>query len=98
MILEHAVLNVNAGRESEFEIAMRSAVPLISASSGFLGIEVRRNIKVANQYLLLVCWEKVEDHTQGFRMSERYKGWKVLLHEFYAPFPTVEHFGDVIAS
>jgi heme-degrading monooxygenase HmoA len=96
MILEHAVLNVSAGRQSEFEIAMRSAVPLISASPGFLGIEVRRNIKMPNQYLLLVRWEKIEDHTQGFRMSERYQEWKALLHEYYVPFPVVDYFGDPI--
>jgi heme-degrading monooxygenase HmoA len=99
MILEHAVLHVMAGREAEFEAALNRAVPLISVSPGFLEIEVRRNAKVPNQYLLLARWEKIEDHTEGFRKSERYMQWKALLHGFYDPFPVVEHFGiDVIHS
>jgi heme-degrading monooxygenase HmoA len=77
---------------------MGKAIPLISASPGFLGIDVRRNLKDANQFLLLVRWNRVEDHTEGFRKSDRYLKWKALLHNFYDPFPTVEHFGEQIAS
>jgi heme-degrading monooxygenase HmoA len=43
-------------------------------------------------YLLLVRWRTLEDHTQGFRGSPQYQEWKRLLHHFYDPFPTVEHF------
>jgi hypothetical protein len=28
----------------------------------------------------------------GFRGSPEYQKWKQLLHHFYEPFPTVEHF------
>jgi hypothetical protein len=38
----------------------------------------------------------LEDHTEGFRGSDRYKKWRALLHHFYDPFPTVEHFADSI--
>jgi len=34
----------------------------------------------------------LEDHTVGFRGSADYLEWKALLHHFYDPFPTVEHF------
>jgi hypothetical protein len=34
----------------------------------------------------------LEDHTVGFRESPGYQEWKALLHHFYDPFPTVEHF------
>lgn len=33
-----------------------------------------------------------QDHTVGFRQSDEYQEWKRLLHHFYDPFPTVEHF------
>ncbi|MFN5341277.1 MAG: antibiotic biosynthesis monooxygenase, partial [Roseiflexaceae bacterium] len=31
-------------------------------------------------------------HTVGFRQSPQYQEWKRLLHHFYDPFPTVEHY------
>jgi heme-degrading monooxygenase HmoA len=50
------------------------------------------------RYLLLVRWETVEDHTEGFRQSADYQEWKALLHHFYDPFPTVEHDEPVLTG
>jgi heme-degrading monooxygenase HmoA len=92
MILEAAILNVKRGEEAAFEAAFAKAKPLIAATPGFLSIRVHRCIETPNRYLLLVEWDKLTDHTIGFRQSERYAEWRVLLHHFYEPFPTVEHF------
>ena len=45
-----------------------------------------------HRYILLIFWDRLEDHTQGFRQSEAYQEWKALLHHFYDPFPTVEYY------
>lgn len=94
MILEAAILNVKPGQEEAFESAMRAARPLIAGTPGFLGIDVRRSIERPNAYLLLVRWEKLEDHTVGFRQSARYQEWREALHRFYEPFPFVEHYEE----
>ncbi len=96
MILEAAYLNVRPGQEVAFEAAMAQARPLIAATPGFGDIEVRKCIEVPNRYLLLVKWQTVEDHTVGFRQSERYAQWRTLLHHFYDPFPVVEHYAQPI--
>jgi heme-degrading monooxygenase HmoA len=75
---------------------MTEAKLLISASPGFRGIELRPCIEQAGRCLLLVRWDRLEDHTKGFRGSQRYQQWKALLHHFYEPFPMVEHFSDSI--
>ena len=98
MILESALLDVKPGEQAAFESALRQARPLIAATPGFRAIEVRRSIETRNRYLLLVEWEKLEDHTIGFRQSARYEKWRALLHRFYDPFPRVEHFGENIAE
>jgi heme-degrading monooxygenase HmoA len=95
MILEAAVLNVRQGQESAFETAMLKALPLIEATPGFVNMNVRRCIETPNRYLLLVSWTKLEDHTIGFRQSDRYQQWRDLLHHFYDPFPLVEHYDEV---
>lgn len=92
MILETAILCVRPGREAAFEAAMREARPLIAASPGFAGLELRRGIEEPSRYLLLVHWQRLEDHTVGFRGSERYRQWRALLHHFYDPLPVVEHY------
>jgi len=45
--------------------------------------------------VLLVRWENREAHTVGFRKSAGYEEWKRLLHHYYDPFPTVEHYSRV---
>lgn len=94
MILEHAILQVRSGEEAAFEAAMAVARPLLAASPGFLGIEVRPAMERAGTYLLLVSWASIADHRDGFRRSERYQEWRRLLHRFYEPMPVIDYFGD----
>jgi len=98
MILESAILDVRPGQTEAFEAAMHKARPLIAATPGFISIAVRRCIEKPSRYLLLVEWETLEAHTIGFRQSARYQEWRALLHHFYEPFPTVEHFAVDIAG
>jgi heme-degrading monooxygenase HmoA len=96
MVLEHAILPVRPGLETEFEKALAQARPLISGMPGFVSLSVSRSVESPNLYLLLVEWESVEAHTEGFRGSPEYEQWRALLHHFYDPFPVVEHFVGVI--
>lgn len=98
MILEHALLDVAPERQIAYEAALAEALPLISATPGFVRLEVRKGIERPGQYLLLVEWETLEAHETGFRGSERYERWRALLHPFYAPMPEVTHFGAPVAS
>lgn len=95
MILEVAVLNVKSGESAEFEGAFSKAQCIISTMRGYLSHELHRCVENSDQYLLLVRWETLADHTEGFRQSESYQEWKRLLHHFYSPFPTVEHYEAV---
>jgi heme-degrading monooxygenase HmoA len=97
MIRGHALLTVKSGQEEEFERAFATARPIIAAMPGFIDLSLSRGIEQPDTYLLLVSWETLEDHTVGFRGSTQYQDWKRLLHHFYEPFPTVEHFTPVIA-
>lgn len=95
MILEVAILNVIEGETAVFENAFRQAEPIIASMQGYLGHELQKCIEIENQYILLVRWQTLEDHTVGFRGSEQYAQWKALLHHFYDPFPTVQHYALV---
>ena len=94
-ILETAPLDVRPGQEPQFEAAFGEAQKIISAMPGYLSHELLRSVEKPNRYLLLVRWERLEDHVEGFRQSLEYLEWKRLLHHFYDPFPVVEHFANV---
>jgi heme-degrading monooxygenase HmoA len=95
VITEQALLDVRPGRESEFEDAFAKARTIIAAAPGFQSLELHRGIESPSRYLMIIRWERLEDHTEGFRKSTGYGEWKRLLHHFYDPFPTVEHFSLV---
>ena len=92
MVLEVAVLDVRPGESEAFEAAFREAQRIIAARPGFQRHELRRCLEVADRYLLLVWWDTLESHNEGFRGSPEYQRWRELLHRFYDPFPTVEHY------
>jgi len=92
MILEVAILDVIPGKETEFESAFEQASPIIASTDGYVSHQLQKCVEKENRYILLVNWETLEAHTVGFRGSKKYQEWKRLLHHFYDPFPTVEHY------
>ncbi len=92
MILEVAILDVIPNRERDFESTFAKASGIITSMPGYISHQLQRCVEKQNRFLLLVQWETLEAHTVGFRGSERYQEWRKLLHHFYDPFPTVEHY------
>ncbi|MEM8891566.1 MAG: antibiotic biosynthesis monooxygenase [Bacteroidota bacterium] len=92
MILEVAILNIKEGLTAAFEKDFEKAQPFIQNNPGYISHELQRCMENAHRYILLVKWESLEDHEEGFRKSANYGPWKKLLHHYYDPFPTVEHY------
>lgn len=92
MILEVAILKIEPGQASEFERSFSVAQSILMSAKGYIAHDLQRCIENPSQYILLVNWETLEAHTQGFRGSPEYQQWKTLLHHYYDPFPTVEHY------
>ncbi|WP_298532923.1 antibiotic biosynthesis monooxygenase [uncultured Algibacter sp.] len=92
MILEVATLNIKEGLSAEFENTFKKAELIISSMKGYISHQLKKCIEENDKYILLVNWETIEDHEIGFRQSKKYQEWKALLHHFYEPFPTVEHY------
>lgn len=92
MILEVAILNIKEGFSAEFEVNFKKAEGIISSMKGYISHQLKKCIEEADKYILLVNWETIKDHEEGFRKSGQYQEWKALLHHFYDPFPIVEHY------
>ena len=95
MITEIALLHIRENESDLFEQAFYKAEIIISSMKGYMEHELLKCIEEADKYLLIVRWQTIEDHTDGFRKHEKYKEWKNLLHHFYNPFPVVEHYKKI---
>ncbi|MGY5351085.1 antibiotic biosynthesis monooxygenase family protein [Wenyingzhuangia sp. IMCC45533] len=92
MILEVAILNVKDNLEDKFEKDFAIASQYVSSIEGYKSHTLRKCIEIENQDILLVDWIDIESHEIGFRKFEQYLRWKELLHDYYDPFPKVEHY------
>jgi heme-degrading monooxygenase HmoA len=95
MILEVAILDVIPSQIEAFETAFKEAEKIISSMQGYLNHDLKKCIEKPNRYILLVNWVTLEDHIIGFRQATQYLEWKKLLHHYYDPFPTVEHYQNI---
>ena len=92
MITEIALLRIRENESEKFEKAFSEAQAIISSMKGYLQHELQKCMEHEDKYLLIVRWETLKDHTEGFRKNEAYLEWRNLLHHFYDPFPEVEHY------
>ena len=99
MILELADIQIQPGREAEFDAAIqRGVTQIIAQAEGFLGWRVHKGIDNPQRYLLQIHWRSVEDHMEGFRKSADYARWREVVAPFFARAPQVEHFDLLGAS
>ncbi len=98
MILEVAILTIKQGQEKDFERTFEKAQKIISSMKGYDSHQLQKCLENTNQYILLVNWQTLEAHTIDFRESKEYQGWRLLLHHFYEPCPTIEHYQIIESS
>jgi heme-degrading monooxygenase HmoA len=97
-VLEVAILDVRPERGPAFEASFAEAQSIVASMPGYRRHELRRCVEKDERYLLLVWWDDLESHTVGFRGSPGYRRWKALLHDFYDPFPVVEHYTPLLGG
>jgi heme-degrading monooxygenase HmoA len=95
MVLERALMRIVAGQEPEFEQSLTAAREVIAQAAGFRSIRVLRGIESPQTYLLLIEWDSLEAHTEGFRGSERFAEWRALVGPYFDGAPLVEHYAPL---
>lgn len=91
MILERVLITVKPGQAEAFKAAFAKARPHIEDSKGCRKVEMRPGIENPEDFLLLVWWETLEDHTIGFRESPAFTEWRAILSPLFATPPAVVH-------
>ncbi len=97
MIIEHVHLSIKSGQSEAFFEAFEQAKHIVYPMEGFNAVQLIRHVTDPHHYILMISWDEIENHTEGFRKSDAYQEWKALLHPFYDPMPTVEYYQPCIS-
>jgi len=92
MILEIATFHIKPGQETAFEHAFAKARLILAQAKGHVQHELMRSHETPSQYVLLVRWEHLEDHTVGFRTSPLFVEWRGVLQDYFKAPPEVGHY------
>ncbi|GAA1700245.1 antibiotic biosynthesis monooxygenase [Microcella alkalica] len=92
MPLEIAFIPVNGAHADRFAQAATVALTdIFPQAPGFIRGECRRGVERPDTFVLLLEWERLEDHTEGFVKSELFIRWVELTDGLIAGAPVVEH-------
>jgi heme-degrading monooxygenase HmoA len=73
VILEYALRPVKPGEQVDFESAFAEAKAIIAGMPGFLRLTLSRRRERPSTFLLVVEWDRLEDHMEGVRGSLQYQ-------------------------
>lgn len=92
MIQEIATLDIKASELDAFKGVLQEAKLIISQSKGFVSMNFQQCIENPTQFLAIINWETLEDHTVGFRESELFVQWRAVLSPFFNSPPAAVHY------
>ena len=91
MVTEIADITVRAESAEDFPAVFQRAAIHLSGAPGFRGAQLVRGIESPQRFLLMVQWETLADHTEGFRQSPAFAQWREIVGPHFVEPPTVEH-------
>jgi heme-degrading monooxygenase HmoA len=94
MVLEVATFEAKQGQAEEFAAAYQQAKEVLLGSPGCRSARMTRGIESPHRFVLLVEWETLEAHTDGFRRSDRFTQWRAMIGPYFES-ANVEHCTDV---
>jgi len=92
MVTEIIRYLVTDGKEAEFETAYARAAEILDASPFCLNYKLARSLRETNRYLLLIEWESVSAHLEGFRKSAEFGEFFRLVKPYYRMLEEMEHY------
>jgi heme-degrading monooxygenase HmoA len=92
VVLEQVIAQVTAGQEEAYEEAFAGVAGLITSSPGCRGLRFYRCLETPGRYVVLIEWERLEDHLEGFRKSPAFEQYRGAVMGFMSAPPTVEHY------
>jgi len=94
-VTEIARFDVKPGTESDFVAAYRTVRHEVAAFPGCRSVQLNRGVESPSAFVLIVEWDSLAAHTEGFRGSDGFGRWRAAIGPFFAGTPSVEHVASV---
>ncbi|MFT8737318.1 MAG: antibiotic biosynthesis monooxygenase [Zymomonas mobilis] len=91
MIYEFLQISIKENAEDSFIAAVEKAKPLFLDSPGCEGMTLTRSHEHKGRFCLVIRWESIEAHVEGFRKSDALPQWRALVNEYFSEAPKGEH-------
>ncbi|MCA1956165.1 antibiotic biosynthesis monooxygenase [Zymomonas sp.] len=91
MIYEFLQIPIKENSEDSFIAAVEKAKPLFLNSPGCEGMTLTRSHEHNGRFCLVIRWESIEAHVEGFRKSDALPQWRALVNEYFSEPPKGEH-------
>ena len=97
MITEIAEIEIKPGMEAQFIAGVASCKPVFLRAAGCHGVQLHHSIEHPQQFVLMVQWETVEHHMEGFRNSPDFALWREAVGACFAGGVTLQHTKTVVS-
>jgi len=94
MVIERVDMGIVAGKEAEFELAMKRGRALLAAAAGCISVLLTRCLERPSRYMLQITWHDLADH-EAFTRTPGIEEFRGLLRPFMGEKPAMEHFRPV---
>lgn len=83
---------IPADQASAFEEAYHKAEPILQDSRHCLGYRLLRGVEEPENWILLLFWDSVEGHEQGFRQEKGFRAFFGLVKPFLGQVQEMKHY------
>ena len=94
MITEVIRYNIPAEHAEAFETAYREIESILRTSAHYLGYRLLRGVEEPENWVLLLYWDSVEGHEQGFRKEKQFRDFFNLVKPFLNDIREMKHYED----
>jgi hemoglobin len=92
MIMEIIRYKLDPGQESAFEAAYGQAQRFLAGSPNCLSYQLTRCLKDRGRYVLMIEWDSLEGHLQGFRRSPAFREFVSMVAPYLNKIEEMEHY------
>jgi len=91
-VVEVVVFRLRDTKADGFLVVLEEATALLAGAPGYRGHQAGPCLESEEEFVLLIWWASLEDHTVRFRQSPVYADWRRLIDPHVRKGPWVRHF------
>jgi heme-degrading monooxygenase HmoA len=97
MITEIAIFQAVPGKEEAFAQGIQQGIKVIGRDPGCRSVNAQRCIEDPARFLLVVQWDSLEAHTEGFRKSPSFAEYRSHINGLFQDSPVVHHYEAIVS-